>query len=116
MPEAGQFLVDSKDANVNDADVDATITMIDDNIGQSFQRIQRNRQSRIRVKMCRKAGKRADEVVIIVTYILVFIVMVKVLEEEMLSTIQVTNRPKDLYLQALQFFQIGIYSTLEVVG
>lgn len=28
----------------------------------SFQRIQRNRQSRIRVKMCRKAGKRADEV------------------------------------------------------
>ena len=29
---------------------------------QSFQRIQRTRQSRIRVKLCRKAGKRADEV------------------------------------------------------
>ena len=60
--------------------------MIDDIIGQSFQRIQRNRQSRIRVKMCRKAGKRADEVVIDVIFILVFIVMVKVLEEEMTTT------------------------------
>ena len=29
---------------------------------QSFQRIQRNRQSRIRVKLCRKAGKRQDEI------------------------------------------------------
>ena len=29
---------------------------------QSFQRIQRNRQSRIRVKLCRKAGKRPDEI------------------------------------------------------
>jgi len=28
----------------------------------SFQRIQRNRQSRIRVKLCRKAGKRQDEI------------------------------------------------------
>ena len=86
MPEAGQFLVDPKALNVDDADVDVTITMIDDIIGQSFQRIQRNRQSRIRVKMCRKAGKRADEVVIVVIFILVFIVMVKVLEEEMTTT------------------------------
>ena len=29
---------------------------------QSFQRIQRNRQSRIRVKLCRRAGKRQDEI------------------------------------------------------
>ncbi len=31
---------------------------------QNFQRIQRNRQSRIRVKLCRRAGKRQDEVLL----------------------------------------------------
>ena len=31
---------------------------------QNFQRIQRNRQSRIRVKLCRRAGKRQDEVLV----------------------------------------------------
>ena len=31
-------------------------------IFQSFQRIQRNRQSRIRIKLSRRAGKRQDEV------------------------------------------------------
>ena len=57
---------------------------------QSFQRIQRNRQSRIRVKMCRKAGKRADEVVVSIWIPLTIIVIVfllimfdKVLEEDM---------------------------------
>ena len=29
---------------------------------QTFQRIQRNRQSRIRVKLSRRAGKRSDEI------------------------------------------------------
>lgn len=86
--------------HVDDADVDVTNTMITvvmligDIVDQSFQRIQRNRQSRIRVKMCRKAGKRADEVVIIIIFILVIrtidllflIVMIKVLEEEMTTT------------------------------
>ena len=89
MPEAGQFLVDPKDPNVDNADVDETITMIDDIIDQSFQRIQRNRQSRIRVKMCRKAGKRADEVVILIFILIdlpLLIGIVKVLEEEMTTT------------------------------
>jgi hypothetical protein len=31
---------------------------------QNFQRIHRNRQSRIRVKLCRRAGKRQDEVLL----------------------------------------------------
>jgi hypothetical protein len=31
---------------------------------QNFQRIQRNRQSRIRVKLCRRAGKRQDEILV----------------------------------------------------
>ena len=46
---------------------------------QSFQRIQRNRQSRIRVKMCRKAGKRADEVVVSIWIPLLIIVIVSLL-------------------------------------
>jgi hypothetical protein len=33
-------------------------------LSQNFQRIQRNRQSRIRVKLCRRAGKRQDEVLL----------------------------------------------------
>ena len=56
---------------------------------QSFQRIQRNRQSRIRVKMCRKAGKRADEVVVsiwiplLIVIVSLLIMFDKVLEEDM---------------------------------
>jgi hypothetical protein len=33
-------------------------------LSQNFQRIQRNRQSRIHVKLCRRAGKRQDEVLL----------------------------------------------------
>jgi hypothetical protein len=33
-------------------------------LSQNFQRIQRNRQSRIRVKLCRRAGKRQDEILL----------------------------------------------------
>jgi hypothetical protein len=37
---------------------------MDVSLSQNFQRIQRNRQSRIRVKLCRRAGKRQDEVLL----------------------------------------------------